>query len=149
MDNGHEDIDAVTEQVIGAAIEVHKIMGPGLSEGIYREALMIELDSRGIPFQYSVLVPVNYKGRRLQKRFELDLLVGNRLIVELKSVDTLHPVHSAQVITYLRLTGYPAGLLINFNDATLRAGLKRFDHPERYKLKQERRRNDDRRTGEE
>ena len=135
MDDGFHDIDAIAERVIGCAIEVHRQMGPGLSEAIYRESLAIELDAQAIPFQCGVSIPVAYKGRRLKKHFELDLLVGHRLVVELKSVDGLHPVHQAQVLTYLRLTGHPAGLLINFNEATLRAGLKRLDHPDRYAKK--------------
>lgn len=135
MDNINVDIDSLTEQVIGCAIEVHRVVGPGLSEPIYRECLALELADRGVLFESPVSIPVTYKERRLQKHYELDLLVGGRLIVELKSVDTLHPVHSAQVITYLRLTGHPAALLINFNAVTLLAGLKRFDHPDRYARK--------------
>jgi GxxExxY protein len=135
MDNIDVDIDSLSEQVIGCAIEVHRVVGPGLSEAIYRECLIFELIDRQIVFQSPVPISVTYKQRRLQKHYELDLLVGGRLIVELKSVDTLHPVHSAQVITYLRLTGHPAGLLINFNAVTLLAGLKRFDHPDRYARK--------------
>lgn len=138
MDQHHEDIDLLTDRVIASAIEVHKQMGPGLSEGIYCECMVFELSARGIPFDCDVPILVSYKGRRLRKHFELDLLIDKRLILELKAVDGLHPVHQAQVITYLRLTGYPAGLLINFNDTTLLAGLKRLDHPERYAAKRER-----------
>ena len=130
-----QDIDTLTERVIGCAVEVHRQMGPGLSEGIYTECMTLELAEREIPFACGVSVSVNYKGQRLKKRFELDLLVDNRLIVELKSVDALHPVHQAQVITYLRVTGHPAGLLLNFNEGTLLAGLKRLDHPYRYARK--------------
>ena len=138
MDRLHEDIDLLTERVIACAIEVHKQMGPGLNETIYGECIAFELAARGIPFECDVPVLVSYKGRRLRKHFELDLLVDKRLIVELKAVDALHPVHQAQVITYLRLTGHPAGLLLNFNDTTLLAGLKRLDHPDRYAAKRER-----------
>jgi GxxExxY protein len=131
-----EDIDTLTERVIACAIEVHKLMGPGLNEGVYVECLMMELAIRTIPFEPQVVVLVDYKGRRLHRHFEIDLLVDKRLVVEVKCVDALHPVHKAQVITYLRLTGHPAGLLINFNETTLRAGLKRLDHPDRYRQKQ-------------
>jgi GxxExxY protein len=102
---------------------------------------MLELAALGIPFDCDVPVPVNYKGRRLRKHFELDLLVEQKLIVELKAVDKLHPVHQAQVMTYLRLTGHPAALLINFNETPLRAGLRRLDHPDRYARKLLRRAN--------
>jgi GxxExxY protein len=138
MEGLHDDIDSLTDRVIACAIEVHKQMGPGLNEGIYAECMVLELAARGIPFECDVPVLVSYKGRRLRKRFEIDLLVDKRLIVELKAVDALHPVHQAQVITYLRLTGHPAGLLLNFNDTTLLAGLKRLDHPERYAAKRDR-----------
>lgn len=97
--------------------------------------MIMELALRGIPFDSGVPVAVSYKGNRLRKHFEIDLLVDKRLIVELKAVEALHPAHQAQVMTYLRLTGHPAGLLLNFNQTTLRAGLKRLDHPDRYAQK--------------
>ena len=127
-----DDIDLLTERVIACAIEVHKQMGPGLNEGIYADCMMVELAIRGISFESPVPVAVRYKGQLLRKHFEIDLLVDKQVIVELKAVDSLHPAHQAQVMTYLRLTGSPAGLLINFNQPTLRAGLKRLDHPDRY-----------------
>lgn len=130
-----DDIDRLTERVIACAIEVHRQMGPGLTEGIYDECMMLEFAIQGISFECDVPAVASYKGRRLRRHFELDLLVDKRLIVELKAVDRLHPAHQAQVIAYLRLTGYPAGLLINFNETTLRAGLKRLDHPDRYAQK--------------
>ena len=133
-----QDIDSLTERVIACAIEVHKQMGPGLNEGVYAECMMMELALRDIPFEVDVPVLPSYKGRRLRKHFEIDLLVDKRLVVELKAVDALHPAHQAQVLTYLRLTGHPAGLLINFNQTTLLAGLKRLDHPGRYASKQRR-----------
>jgi GxxExxY protein len=135
MEGPRDDIDVSTDRVIACAIEVHRQMGPGLNEGIYKECVMLELAARGIPFECDVPVLVSYKGRRLRKHFELDLLVDKRLVVELKALDALHPVHQAQVITYLRLTGHPAGLLINFNETTLRAGLRRLDHPIHYARK--------------
>ena len=132
MEQRTDDIDQLTERVIACAIEVHRQMGPGLNEGVYGECMTLELVAQGLSFECDVSVLPSYKGRRLRKHFELDLLVEKRLIVELKAIDKLHPVHQSQVITYLRLTGHPAGLLINFNETTLRAGLKRLDHPDRY-----------------
>ena len=135
MERRIDDIDRLTERVIACAIEVHRQMGPGLNEGVYAECMTLELAAQDIPFECDVPVLASYKGRRLRKHFELDLLVNTRLIVELKAIEKLLPVHQAQVITYLRLTGHPAGLLLNFNEATLRAGLKRLDHPDRYARK--------------
>jgi GxxExxY protein len=133
VDDPH--IDLLTEKVIACAIEVHRLMGPGLSEGVYGECFMLELELCEVPFEANVEVRVDYKGRRLKKHFEIDLVVDHRLVVELKAVDALHPAHQAQVMTYLRLTGHPAGLLINFNQPTLHAGLKRLDHPDVYARK--------------
>jgi GxxExxY protein len=128
----NDEVDRLSERVIGCAIEVHRRMGPGLLESLYRECLMIELEVHGIAFEDERLIPVGYRERPLRTRLKIDLLVERTLIIELKAVDGLRPVHSAQVMTYLRLTGHPAGLLINFNETTLLAGLKRLDHPERY-----------------
>jgi GxxExxY protein len=132
-----DDIDLLAERVIGCAIEVHRQMGPGLNEGVYGECLMLELAIQEIPFDADVPINVDYKGNRLRKHFEIDLVVDHRLIVELKAVEALHPAHQAQVMTYLRLTGLQAGLLINFNQPTVRAGLKRLDHPDRYARKRQ------------
>jgi GxxExxY protein len=132
MEMLNDKIDRLAERVIGCAIEVHRTMGPGLLESLYRECLLIELASQEIDVDCERIIAVDYKGRPLRTRLRIDLLVDRSLIVELKAVDSLRPVHSAQVMTYLRLTGHPAGLLINFNEVTLRAGLKRLDHPDRY-----------------
>ena len=126
------DIDRTTEQVIGCAIEVHRAMGPGLLESIYRECMLMELALRGLGVDVERAIPVSYKGESLVARFRLDLLVERSIVVELKAVEVIRPVHKAQVLSYLKLTGHPAGLLINFNEATLRAGLHRLDHPDRY-----------------
>jgi len=131
----NDDIDRLSERVIGCAIEVHRRMGPGLLESLYRECLMIELEVNGMTFEDERLIAVGYRERPLRTRLKIDLLVERTLIVELKAVDGLRPVHSAQVMTYLRLTGHPAGLLINFNEVTLRSGLRRLDHPGRYARK--------------
>lgn len=132
-------INALTEQVIGSAIEVHRHLGPGLLESIYRECLMMELSAARLKFESERFVPINYKGRRVRGGLKLDLLVEGCLVVELKAIEALHPVHSAQVLTYLRLTGFPAGLLMNFNVTSLRAGLKRLEQPDRYAKKKENR----------
>ena len=121
-----EKIDPVSEFVIGAAIEVHCHLGPGLLESIYEGALVHELALRGIPFTHQVRVPVYYKGHLVGDDLRLDLLVQDSLIVELKSVEQLTPVHDAQLLTYLKLTSKRTGLLINFNVRLLRDGLKRL-----------------------
>jgi GxxExxY protein len=124
-DEPEEGIDALARAVIGAALEVHKALGPGLLESVYEEALCIELRLRGIPFARQVMVPVSYKGQAAGE-MRLDLLVDNKLIVELKAVDELAQVHSAQLLSYLRLTGHQLGLLINFNVPLLKNGIKRL-----------------------
>jgi len=117
--------DPLTEQVIGAAIEVHRHLGPGLLESIYAAALAHELFARRIEFEYQAALPVVYKGATLSPRLRLDLVVQDALVVELKVVDVLLPVHRAQLITYLRLGGFSRGLLMNFNVTTLVNGIQR------------------------
>ena len=129
------DVDALAELVIGCAIKVHREMGPGLLEDIYHECAGIELASAGVPFEYERHLPIAYKGTALKKRLRIDLLIDRRLVVELKTVDAIHPIHKAKVIAYLKLTGCPAGLIINFNEPTLTAGVRRLDHPEIYARK--------------
>ena len=119
-----KDIDLLAHKVIGAAIEVHKVLGPGFLESVYEEALCVELNLQEIPYKRQCSIAVNYKGYSVGEG-RLDLLVANRLIVELKAVDTLAPVHSAQIISYLKATGYSLGLLINFNVPILKEGIKR------------------------
>jgi GxxExxY protein len=126
------EIDELTEKVIGCAIEVHRILGPGLLESVYRQCMIIELRRECLRVDREQHVPLDYKGQRISGGLTLDLLVDRCIVVELKAVEHLHPIHLAQVITYLKLTGYPAGLLMNFNSTTLRAGLRRLDHPDRY-----------------
>ena len=115
------DIDAWARAVIGAAIEVHSLLGPGLLEALYEEALCVEMRIRNIPFARQVPVPMTYKGREIGQG-RLDVLVADLLVVELKTVETLAPVHMAQVLSYLRATGHELGLLINFNVSTLKQG---------------------------
>jgi GxxExxY protein len=112
-------------EVIGAAIEVHKELGPGFLEAVYEEALAIEMIERNIPFERQKLIAVQYKGRPIGEG-RLDFLVGNRLIVELKAIDALHPIHTAQVMSYLKTTRLRLGLLINFNSVILKNGIKRI-----------------------
>ena len=114
----------LTEKVIGAAIEVHRILGPGYLESVYEEALAIEFDLRKIVFSRQHIVAVRYKNRSIGEG-RLDFLVDNRLVVELKTVETLLPIHTAQVISYLRATDHKLGLLINFNVHMLKQGVKR------------------------
>lgn len=118
-------LDQFAHAVIGAAFEVHRVLGPGFLESVYEEALAVELDLRGIEFRRQVPVAVGYKGRAVGEA-RLDCLVENLLIVELKAVDELAPIHQAQVISYLKATGHHLALLINFNVPVLRDGIKRI-----------------------
>jgi GxxExxY protein len=120
----NKDVDRLAHAVIGAAIEVHRHLGPGFLEGVYEEALAVELALRGIPFERQKPVPVSYKGQDVGEG-RVDFLVARGLLVELKAVEALAPVHQAQVISYLKATGLHLGLLINFNVPVLRAGIKR------------------------
>ncbi len=115
----------VTRRVIGAAIEVHRTLGPGLLESAYEECLADEFTRRGMAFSRQVEIPVQYKGRRLNLCYRIDFLVENSVILELKSVDSILGVHQAQLLTYLKLTRKRVGLLINFNVPLLRDGLIR------------------------
>lgn len=124
--------DELTERIIGAAIEVHSIFGPGLLESVYQECLIVELRRRQLRVDSERHVPLDYKGERIDSQLKLDLLVEGKVVVEVKAVDRLHPIHQAQVVTYLKLTGCPAGLLMNFNSIVLKSGLKRLDHPDLY-----------------
>ncbi|QEL14560.1 GxxExxY protein [Limnoglobus roseus] len=121
-----EERDPLSAAVIGAAIEVHKLLGPGLLEVLYHRALRHELALRAIPFASEQPVPVHYKGHHLGDDLRLDLVVSNELIVELKAVEHLHSIHDAQLITYLKLTGLRKGLLLNFNVKLLKDGIKRI-----------------------
>jgi len=111
----------LAHRVIGAAIEVHRVLGPGYLESVYEEALCLEMEARGIPFVRQYPIGVDYKGGEAR----LDLLVGGILVVELKAVDALGPIHTAQVLSYLKATGRELALLINFNTVLLHKGIKR------------------------
>ena len=132
MDPRSQDINTLTRRVIGAAIQVHKTLGQGLLESVYQQCMQIELRRRSLVFEFGRRITIEYAGQRFPNALVIDLLVEGQVIVELKAVQELHPVHSAQVMTYLRLSGCPAALLINFNAPTVRQGLTRFDHPDRY-----------------
>ena len=119
-------INDLTGQVIGAAIEVHKTIGPGLLESIYEECLCRELDLRKIPFERQKEIPIEYKGSPLRNVYRLDIVIENDLIIELKACESLLPVHEAQLLTYLKLSKINIGLLINFNAPVLKDGIKRF-----------------------
>ncbi len=119
------DVDEVSKGVIGAAIEVHKTLGPGLLESIYEECLCHELDLRKIQFARQYEIPVTYKGVNLECGYRMDLLVADKVIVELKSVEKLMPIHDAQLLSYLKLTSRTVGLLINFNVPFLKQGIRR------------------------
>jgi GxxExxY protein len=119
------ELDKLAHAVIGAAIAVHRALGPGFLEGMYEEALCIELDARSIPYARQVSVVAMYRGKPIGTG-KLDLLVGDRLILELKAVDALAAVHEAQALAYLRMTGKRLALLINFNVPVLKEGIRRI-----------------------
>ncbi|CAB5084668.1 conserved hypothetical protein [Olavius algarvensis associated proteobacterium Delta 3] len=119
-------INHLTGRVIGAAIEVHKVIGPGLLERIYEKCLCRELEIRAIPFKQQVEMPLIYKGERINCEYRFDLVVDSRLIVELKSCDGLLPIHEAQLLTYLKIAKIKYGLLINFNVPVLKDGIRRL-----------------------
>ena len=118
-------VNVLTREIIGAAIEFHRHLGPGLLESAYRNCLMRELLIRGIPFEHECPLPLEYKGIRLESGYRMDLLVANAVVVEAKSVEALAPIHEAQLLTYLKLGGWQVGLLINFNVEMLKNGIRR------------------------
>ncbi len=117
--------EELTDKIIKAAIEVHKILGPGLLESSYEECFVYELIQMDLSVKQQLMIPIKYKDIQLKTQYRLDLLVGDKVIIELKSVEKLTPVHEAQLITYLKLTGYRVGLLINFNEKLLTNGIIR------------------------
>ncbi len=123
--SGLSALNALTEKVIGCAIEVHRNLGPGLLEGTYESALCIELRDSGLAFERQLAVPVEYKGHTIGE-YRLDLVVEDAIIVELKSVERFDPLFEAQVLTYLKVSGKKIGLLMNFNSRFLKDGVKRF-----------------------
>ena len=120
-----EKIEALANKVIGAALEVHSVLGPGYLESVYEEALVKELSLREIPFESQKILAINYKGHLIGEG-RLDLLIDKVLIIELKAVENLMPIHNAQLLSYLKITGLQLGLLINSNVTSLRNGIKRI-----------------------
>jgi GxxExxY protein len=117
--------NTLTNKIIGAAIEVHKEMGPGLLESVYEECLLFELKENGIHAENQVKLPLFYKGKELNKYFNIDIVVENEILIELKVVEDVLPVHEVQLVTYLKLAKKKLGLLINFHEAVLTHGIRR------------------------
>ena len=124
MDEPDKELDELASRVVDAAIEVHRELGPGFLENLYEQALLIELETRGIPCETQIEVPLRYKGKDIGSG-RVDMLVGKRLILELKSVNALLPVHTAQVLSYLKATNLNLDLLLNFNVKLMRDGIRR------------------------
>ena len=124
MSLSHES--GLGERVIGLSIDVHRHLGPGLLESAYEECLCFELKQAGISYQRQVALPIVYKDVRLDCGYRMDIVIQNELIIEIKAVDRILPVHEAQMLTYLRLSRLRAGLLLNFNNVVLKDGLRRF-----------------------
>jgi len=119
------DLNTITERIIEAALEVHKVLGPGLMESAYEECLCRELALRGIGVERQLPLPVEYKGARLDCAYRVDLLVEQSVVVEIKSVSSIEPIHEAQLLTYLKLGGWKLGLIVNFNVPVLKDGIRR------------------------
>lgn len=130
MDADLEYLKRLRFRVIGCAMEVHRRLGPGLLESAYRDALVIELLMAGFEVEKERRVAIEYRGEPIGNAFRLDIVVEGQLVIEVKSVDKIHRVHIAQVLTYLKLADLPCGLLINFNVTALKQGLKRLIHPQ-------------------
>ena len=118
-------VNVLTKEIIGAAIEVHRHLGPGLLESAYQQCLARELQLKAIPYQYECPLPLDYKGLRVKCGYRVDILVANSVVVETKSIEAIAPVHEAQLLTYMRLGGWKVGLLINFNVLVLKNGIRR------------------------
>ncbi len=118
--------DELSNEIIGAAIEVHRNLGPGLLESAYEECLCYEFVNRGIKYERQKLLPVAYKGTKLDCGYRLDVVVNDLVVLELKAVDQIQPIHSAQLLTYLKLSNLRLGILINFNVTVLKSGIKRI-----------------------
>ena len=121
-------LNKLSKEAIGAALEVHSVLGPGLLETTYELSLQHELQLRGYEVQRQIPLPIEYKGLVVPEAYRIDLLLENQLVIELKAVETLQPIHSAQLLTYLKMSGKHLGLLINFHSARLTDGIKRLVH---------------------
>ena len=120
------ELNALSNRVIGLAIDVHRAIGPGLLETVYQECMCMELADAGIPFQSQAMVPVQYKGRSIPLGFRSDIVVADAIILEIKAVAAMVPAHEAQILTYLRMSGLRLGFLMNFHAPKLKDGLRRF-----------------------
>ena len=123
-----EELNAITEAVIGGSLRVHRQLGPGLLESVYQSCLEFELSEAGLSFRPQFLLPVRYRGITIDNGYRLDLLVEDQVVVEVKAVEKLERVHEAQLLTYLKLSGCCVGLLLNFNVELLRDGIRRLVH---------------------
>lgn len=126
MNNDLFYLNTITAKILDACIDVHKNLGPGLLESVYEYCLYEELENRGVNVKQQVYLPVVYKGEEIDINFRMDLLVEDEIVIELKSVETILPIHEAQILTYLKLADKKLGLLINFNVPLLKNGFKRF-----------------------
>jgi len=120
------DVELMARNVVDAAYKVHTTLGPGLLESVYERCLCLELKQRGVAIRTQMYFPVIYRGMKIDTGLRIDLVAGERVIVELKAVETMHPLYTAQLLTYLKLTGLRLGLLINFNVPLIRDGIKRI-----------------------
>ncbi len=120
------ELDAIAREVVDSAFTLHSALGPGLLESVYNDFLSFELESRGLPIERQVALPVFYRGQRRDAGFRMDLVVSKSLVVEIKAVEKLLPVHSAQLLTYLKLSNHHLGLLINFNVPLIKHGIRRL-----------------------
>jgi len=120
------DINELSSKIIGAAIDVHKVLGPGLLESAYEKCMCHELTLRGLGFESQKPLALSYKGENLDCGYRLDIVVEDRIIVELKSCEAIEPIHKAQLLTYLKLSGFQLGLLLNFNVTVMRDGIARI-----------------------
>jgi GxxExxY protein len=126
MKKSADELNQISNSIIGAAIEVHRHLGPGLLESAYRQCLAWELQQQKLVVEQEILVPIKYKELEVENGYRIDLLVEHEVVIELKSVDVLLPIHSAQLLTYLKLTGHRLGLLLNFKVDVVRNGVKRI-----------------------
>jgi GxxExxY protein len=126
METLSNGMELLSRDIVDAAFKVHKTLGPGLLESVYESCLCHELRCRGVPFQTQISLPVLYDGVRIDAGLRIDMIAAESIIVELKAVEALHPIHTAQLLTYLKLTGLRLGLLINFNVPLIRDGIRRI-----------------------
>ena len=126
MNELSEELNNLSYQIIGCAIEVHRILGPGLLESAYQNCLIFELKKKGLKVEKEISLPITYKSIELDHGYRIDLLVNNQVVIELKTVEELTDVHKAQVLTYLKLGDFPLGLLINFHSKILKNNIKRY-----------------------